>query len=647
MNVHRSARLGLARRLPLGVVSAAVALWLHWPCQAATPPNLLWIVCEDINPHLGCYGDAYARTPNLDRFAGRALRYAHCWSSAPVCAPARTTLISGVYPTSTGAEHMRSEVALPPGMRMYPQLLRARGYYCCNNSKEDYNLKKPGRVWDESSPRAHWRNRAPGQPFMAVFNLEVTHESRIRTRPHALQHDPAQARLPAYHPDTPEVRHDWAQYYDQITVMDGLFARRLQELQEAGLAEDTIVFFYGDNGSGMPRSKRWPYNSGLHVPLLVRIPEKFKPLAPKDYLPGGVTDRLVGFIDFAATLLSLADLQPPDWMQGQAFLGPHATPPPRYLHGFRGRMDERYDLVRSVRDQRYIYIRNYMPHLIYGQYIDYMFQTPTTRVWKRLYDEGKLRPPQTFFWESKPPEELYDLETDPDEVRNLAASPAHQTVLEELRQAQRQQVLKVRDVGFLAEAEQHARARGTTLFDLGHDPRKYPLENILAMADLASLLKPEAVPRLQDGLKDGDSAVRYWAALGLLMRGTPAVEAARGALRTALQDESPSVRITAARALGQFGPPADLAAALPVLQALASPVENSAYVSMQALNAIKALGPKAAPLLATLKRLPAKDPAAPARANSYVARLLEKLTGQPQPTEAQSQAPAAPQPLSP
>jgi len=597
------------------------------PGRPQTRPNILWITCEDINPHLGCYGDTYAVTPNLDRFAARAIRYTHCWSTAPVCAPARTTIITGVYPTCTGAEHMRSEVAMPSWMKMVPQFLRERGYYCTNNSKEDYNLTKPAGVWDDSSRKAHWQNRRPGQPFFAVFNIEVTHESRIRTRPHTLRHDPAKAPLPPYHPDTPEVRHDWAQYYDQITEMDALFAERLQELQEAGLMDDTIVFFFGDNGSGMPRSKRWPYNSGLNVPLMVYVPEQYHPLAPKDYTPGGATDRLVGFVDLAPTLLSIVGIQTPDWMQGRAFMGRHDTPPQPHLFGFRGRMDERYDMVRSVRSQRYIYVRNTMPHLIYGQYLEYMFQTPTTRVWRQLYDEGRLQPPQTAFWEPKPAAEHYDLDTDRSEVKNLVHSPEHQAVLKELRQALKEQILRTRDLGFLSEAEQHARSAGTTMYEMGHDSKRYSLEPILAMADTASLLKTDALPVLRQGLSDTDSAVRYWAAMGLLMRGTQAVEAAGGELLAALKDASPSVRIVAAQTLAQYGGKRDLNAALTVLKELVPPDRNGVYVAVQALNAVVALGRKAAPLMDTIRTMQTKDPSAVDRVNGYVARLVVDIAG--------------------
>lgn len=610
-----------------GILALLSAMLTSPPSTGASEerPNILWIVAEDINPHLSAYGDANAATPQLDRFAASAMRYANCWSSAPVCAPARTALITGVYPPSTGAEHMRSLVKMPDFMTMYPQSMRERGYYCVNNSKEDYNLEKPGKVWDESSRKAHYRNRKPGQPFLAVFNIETTHESQIRTRPHALKHNPAKMRLPAYHPDTPETRHDWAQYYDKITEMDAIAGKYLKELADAGLAGDTIVFFYGDNGGGMPRSKRWPYNSGLNVPLIIHVPENYKQLAPQDYRPGAASERLVGFVDFAPTLLSIAGVKPPPWMQGRAFMGEYPAAPNAFLHGFRGRMDERYDMVRSVRNQRFLYARNYMPHLIYGQHVAYQFETPSTRAWKKLYDEGKLQPPQTFFWEHKPSEELYDLLEDPDEVKNLIQSPKHQAILEELRAAQKEHALKIQDTGFLPEAELHRRAGGMTLYEFGHSSGKYPLEKIMAMAEMASGLKPGMLPELSKGLKDGDSGIRYWAAMGCLMRGSAAINELKSDLLAALGDESPSVRIAAASALGRHGSREELSAALTVLRELAPPIKNGIYVSLEALNAIDALGSKAAPLHAALGVMPRKDPNAEGRLDGNVDKLLEKI----------------------
>jgi uncharacterized sulfatase len=273
-------------------------------------------------------------------------------------------------------------------------------------------------------------------------------------------------------------------------------------------------------------------------------------------------------------------------------------------------MDERIDMIRAVRNERYVYIRNYMPHLIYGQHVAYMFITPTTRIWQELYDAGKLRPPQTYFWERKPPEDLYDLQSDPDEVKNLANSPEHRAILEQFRKANRQHALEIRDVGFLSEAEQHRRVGNSTMYELGHNPQKYALEKILAMAELASGLKPDALPQLKAGLKSDDSGVRYWAAMGILMRGAGAVGPAREELRAAVSDESPSVCVVAARALGQFGNDDDLKLALPALRELAPPDKNGEYVLIETLNAIDALGPKALPLLGFLRTMPHKEPAA-------------------------------------
>ncbi len=613
-------RFILAFGLGLPLVCCALA-----SAEGKARPNILWVTSEDNGPHLGAYGDTFADTPNLDRIAAKGMIYLNAWSTAPVCAPARTAIISGMYPPSTGSEHMRSMTRLPDGMKMYPQYLREAGYYCTNNVKEDYNLEKPGEVWNESSRKAHWRNRQPGQPFFAIFNFTTTHESQIRKRPHTPVHDPAKVRVPAYHPDTPEVRRDWAQYYDKMTEMDRQVGQKLKELEEAGLADDTILFYYGDHGPGMPRSKRWPYNSGLNVPLIVSIPQKFKHLAPKDYVPGGKSDRLVGFVDLGPTVISLAGIRPPAHMQGHAFMGKYEAPEQPYLFGFRGRMDERYDMVRAVRDKRYVYLRHYMPHKVYGQHVAYMFQTPTTQVWKRLYDQGKLTPEQSLFWQTKPAEELYDLANDPDEVNNLVDSPEHREVLNRLRKAQRDLALEIRDVGFLPEGEIHERSKGSTPYEMGHDERRYPMEKIMAAAELASSLKPEATPGLIRAFRDDDSAVRYWAAMGILMRGRDGVDAAKEALRKALADASAYVRVVAAEALGRYGSDQDAAKAVSVLLEAAPPDKNGVFVSVLALNALDELDDRARSAASVIKALPQKDPSAPRRTGGYVPRLIEKI----------------------
>ena len=598
----------------------------------ATLPNILWLTSEDHGPQMGPYGDDYATTPNVDALAARGLTYEMVWSNAPVCAPARTAIISGMYPPSTGSEHMRSYLPYPRGKKMYPELLSEAGYYCTNNQKEDYNLAAPNgnKGWHESSGDAHWRNRPAGKPFFAIFNSTSSHESQVRRRPYELKHDPEKAPVPAYHPDTPEVRLDWAQYYDVVSEADAAAGVHLAELEEAGLADDTIVFYYGDHGSGLPRGKRWPGNSGQHVPLVVYIPEKFEDLRPPDYQAGGRSDRLVGFVDLAPTLLSLAGVEPPEWMQGSAFLGRHPGAPPQYLYGFRGRMDERTDLVRSVTDGRYVYLRNYLPYLPAGQYLDYQFRTPTTRVWWEEFIAGRLTPEQSAFWLPRPPEELYDLQTDPDEVNNLADSPQHQEIKARLRKAQQEHARAIQDVGFLPEGEFFTRDPGVSPYDFARKEGVYPFERIFAMAELASMGGDESIDELENGLKDEDSAVRYWAALGLRMREEQGVASARGALRSALQDSSPYVRIAAADALATYGNDQDRRRALELLGAEADPSGEDGFASSAALFVIDGLAEKAAPLLPAIFSYKAEAIKLPHERYSIVPQaLLDSLQNSP------------------
>ena len=591
---------------------------------AADLPNILWLTSEDNGPHLGCYGDEYATTPNLDVLASKGMIYTRAISNAPVCAPARTTIISGMYPPSTGSEHMRSMTSLPAGYKMYPAYLRELGYYCTNKSKEDYNLRKEGEVWNESGGKGHWRNRPDKKkPFFAIFNYTVCHESQIRKRPHVQVHDPAKVRVPAYHPDHPDVRKDWAQYHDKLTEMDRQVGAQLKELEDAGLAEDTIVFYYGDHGSGMPRSKRWPFFSGLNVPLIVHVPEKWKHLASSDYKVGGSSDRRVGFVDLAPTLLSIAGKKPPAHMQGHAFMGKHEAPAQEYGYGFRGRMDERYDMVRSVVGKRYMYIRNYMPHKLYGQHVGYMFVTTTTQVWKRLYDEGKLNEAQSHFWKTKPAEELYDLEKDPDEVNNLAGSKKHQKILDQMRKAHREHVTKIRDVGFLPEGEIHSRSEGSTPYEMGHDGKKYPFEKIYAAADLASSMRNADLPKITELLEDPDSAVRYWGALGLLMQEKAGVKKGHAKLMEALNDKSLYVRVIAAEALGKYGSKEDVAKAVDTLGKTVDPIKNGCFPSMLAMNAIDHLDDKSKSLIPVIQSMPRAPENVDGRFKGYVGRLVD------------------------
>lgn len=602
-------------------------LWAQQTSQFSLKPNILWVTSEDNGPELGCYGDSFATTPNIDALAAKSMLYQNCWSNAPVCAPARTTIITGLFPTSLGGQHMRSQVSLPPVGRLYPQYFREMGYYCTNNSKEDYNVETPAVLWHDSSNKAHWRNRAPGQPFFAVFNSTISHESKLRTRPHRAIHDAAQVDVPPYHPDTPEVRQDWAQYYDRMTEMDAEIGRVLQQLRDDGLQESTIVFYYGDHGSGMPRGKRWLYQSGLHVPLIVHIPERFASLVEGQYEAGGTTERLVSFVDLVPTVLSLAGMRPPAHLHGQAFLGPYATEDPAYIYGFRDRMDERYDMSRAVRDQDFMYIRNFYPQRPQGAYLAYMFQTPTTQIWKQMFDDGQLNAAQSFFWQAKPWEELYDLQADPHQINNLAESTEHQETLQRLRGATRDWMFRIRDVGFMPEGEMLARAGTDAPYTLGHDAQRYPLESIYEVADLASRPSPDDLRQLLARQVDPDSAARFWVANGLLIRAQrqqqvePAVMAARGMAT----DPSPYVRCIANETIARFGSAADRRAAIPALLTMADPRETNTFVAMTAMNSLDWCAPSRDEVRNSLKGIPAKHPGLPNRYSSYIPNLVERI----------------------
>jgi arylsulfatase A-like enzyme len=301
----------------LSLIAGALC-WISSLGQADRP-NILWIVSEDNTTLLGCYGDKTATTPHIDNFAKQSVLYKNAFCTAPVCAPSRSTLITGMYPTTMGTENMRSTYPIPGFIKFFPRYLREAGYYTSNNAKKDYNTTDQVEAWDESGKQATYKNRKPGQPFFSVFNMEISHESSLHRYSDSLRHDPNKVKIPAYHPATAAMKHDWAQYYDKLEDMDKQLGVYLKELEDAGLAENTIVFYYADNGGVLPRSKRFMYESGLHVPLIIRFPKKYAHLAP--VVAGSKTDRVVTFVDFAPSVLSLAGIRIPDHLQGQAFVG--------------------------------------------------------------------------------------------------------------------------------------------------------------------------------------------------------------------------------------------------------------------------------------------------------------------------------------
>jgi N-sulfoglucosamine sulfohydrolase len=532
------------------------------PLLSFGKPNILWITAEDMSPVLGCYGDPDAITPNIDALAKQSVRYSHAFASAPVCSPSRSCLINGSYPPSLGTQQMRSGFPLPSHMKGFPALLRKDGYYSTNNVKTDYNSGNYEEIikssWNESSATAHWRKRKDkDKPFFSVFNLMTSHQSRSMVWPYErfqkeVQsklsteeiHDPDKISLPPYYSDTHIVRKTVARFYDCVTAMDKEVGSILKQLEEDGLADNTIVFFYSDHGSGMPRHKRALLDSGMHVPLMIRFPDKWKKYAPAK--SGETIDRLVAFVDFGPTVLSLVGTGIPNYMQGKPFLGPLNTESRKYIYGHRDRVDEARDLARSVRSKDFLYIRNYMSHLGYNQPTAWPDLGEIRHEFYRLADPKKMTAPQWHFaGPSRPIEELYDCRKDPNNLSNLANSNEQKKILQQLRKEHIKHVRKTRDLGYLPEYEAWQAFRGSSGWEVGKSG-KLDLESVRKAASHVGMAGEK---KLLANLQSQNELVRYWGAIGFCARKEKRSEKAKAALAKALKDPSPSVRIEAANAL--------------------------------------------------------------------------------------------------
>ena len=604
------------------------------PEAASDQPNILWITAEDMSPTIGAYGDEYATTPHLDAFAEESVRYTNAFAAAPICAPSRSTLITGMWATSTGTSQMRSAYPLPEEVNGFPTYLREAGYFTSNAVKTDYNTSDIDRLiedsWTAISPEAHWRDakRKEGQPFFSVFNQMLSHQSRTAVWPYeAFQehvqsslsateiHDPGKAPIPPYYPDTGTVRKTVARFYDCVTVMDQQVGRILSELEEDGLTEDTIVFFYSDHGSGMPRHKRLLHDSGMKVPLMIRFPEKYQHLAPAK--PGETLDRLVTFVDFPKTVLSLAGITQPDYMQGDVFLGGEAAEPDDYVYGFRDRVDEAFDCARSVRSKDYLYIRNYLPHLSWNQpsvFSDlaeirrditaYAAENAETLTVAQL---GYAGPRKAF-------EEFYDVSADPDNIVNLTLgelTPEQQTALDAHRTELKRKRLEILDVGILPES----------IMTGGTDHRP-DLESVWAAADLVGFGTREELIALT---KSGDDAVRFWGVIGLRYA-APNDEELLEQLYDLMDDISPDVRIEMAHWMAD----ASETHRADALKVLLTELENpNWWTALRACRSIELLGEKAKSLRLFMKKIYRQTRNSPGDENFFIAfsagAYLDKL----------------------
>ncbi|NJN25441.1 MAG: sulfatase [Cyclobacteriaceae bacterium] len=434
-------------------------------------PNILWLIAEDMGPELACYGNPLVQTPNMDQLAREGRRYTHVYTTAPVCSPSRSAFMTGMYQTSIGAHNHRSHRSdgyqLPEGVRVLTDHFRARGYFTGNiveltdnadekfyqgTGKTDWNFAYNGAPFDTK----HWSDLKNNQPFYAQINFSETHRGHDWNEAH-LHVDrpvnPDDVILPPYYPNHPEARADWAQYLNAIQALDKKIGFVLKKLETDGIDENTIVIFFGDNGRAMVRGKQWPYESGLHIPMIIRLPTSLE--KPIGFERGTVDDRLIASIDISATSLALAGIDPPLLMQGRVFLGEDATPPRTFIFGGRDRGDETVDRIRTVRDKQYRYIRNYYPERPFLQTNRYKeFSYPMIALMRELNAEGKLTPEQAYLLApTRPEEELYDLENDPYEINNLAANPTYSHQLAVLRAALDTWLAETNDQGSIAEPD--------------------------------------------------------------------------------------------------------------------------------------------------------------------------------------------------
>lgn len=613
-----SARLPLSRRAALGSLAGLAALSSRGLAAGSSDrPNILWLVSEDHNPVTGPTGDPLARTPALDRLAQAGVLFTHVYSTSPVCAPSRFGILTGIYPESCGpAHHMRANARLPREFRTYPELLRQAGYFCTNNEKTDYNCDvDPMAIWDRQSTSTTWRDAPAGQPFMSVINFMTTHESR-QFQAVAGATRPEEVRIPAYLPDTPEIRENFATYYNLIEQMDGEVGQRLAQLAEDGLADNTIVFHYSDNGGVLPRSKRYCYEDGLRCQLIVYAPPKWQHLLPAR--PGEVITDPVSLIDLAPTVLAIAQVPQPPQMVGTSLLARRDGTAPSLIFGSRNRMDERIDFVRTVTDGRYRYIRNYMPHRPWGQQQAFAWQATGYQSWERAHLAGELSAVQDRFFQPKPFEELYDLLQDPDEVSNLAGEPALQAVHEHLSRALDEHMLAINDNGFLPES-----MTGEGFFE-SRNRDVYPLEDLLVLAGKAAAGDPECIPALVEALASPVEVIRYWGATGLLILGSEALPT-RATLQAAFDGEpSPLVQIVMAEALVRLGESAAGVARLVDILDSEAPWQ----IKLPAINALTFIGRAAEPALPAARRMAESSVTFLRSAGKYLAL---QLTGEYRP----------------
>ncbi len=548
---------------------------------AAERPNVVWLISEDNSVHyMDMYDEHGTETPRIAELAQHGLVYDHAFSNAPVCSVARTTLITGCYGPRIGTQYHRKSVTvpMPEGLKMFPAYLRDAGYYTANNSKKDYNAIEGKGVWDESSNRATWRNRKEGQPFFYKQSFKATHESSLHFSAKVMANqktktDPETVFVAPYHPDTKTFRYTNARYRDQMQLVDQQIGAVVDKLKEDGLLEETFIFYFGDHGGVLPRGKGYAYESGLHVPLVVRVPEKWKHLVDADL--GSRQSGFVSFIDFGPTTLHLAGVTVPEQVDGRPFLGEgiHTAEVSKRktAFGYADRFDEKYDLVRTWRKGRFEYIRNYQPFNFDGLQNNYRYRMLAFQEWRELYHAGKLNDAQREFFEPRAAEALYDVEADPYEVRNLAGDPEYADILKEMRGELSSFVSELPDLSFFPES-QLAKAAFQNPVEFGKKRQKQ-IALMVKVADLSLLPFDEAKPDIERALNAKNPWLKYWGLIVCSSFGEEAKEFVPTAKTLASEATNRLVRIRAAEFLGLIGAAAPQETFLEVLKETDSGIE--------------------------------------------------------------------------
>lgn len=580
------------------------------------PPNIIWLVAEDISPSLGCYGDTLATTPNIDRLANSGVVYNKAYATAPICAPSRSCLVTGLYATSMGSQHLRCEITLPKLLQTLPEQLQKEGYFTSNRNKTDYNFD-PQNLWEHwSGSLAPWRNRKKDQPFFSFINVGPSHEGSVNRLDSYQRHtkdlpenqftDPNAITVPPYYPDTEATREVWAHYYDILKVLDGTVGQVLDSLEADGLFDETIIFFFGDHGFGMPRYKRWLYNTGLNVPLVIHVPKQYEAYAQVQQ--GTVNDNLISFVDFVPTVLNLSGASLPEYLEGRPFLGPQLPSPRRAIYGARDRADDMFEMSRAIVTDQYIYIKHFMPHLPYIQtgYI-YSDVKESFKALRQARKKGINDAEQEKMWNPKPREELYDLKADPKEINNLAYVTRYQTIKEDLKSKLFSWMIDHKDTGLLPEAEYMHRAGDSSAYEYARS-LSFKADQILAVADLVGSNK---INQLINHTEAEDSGIRFWATVGLCNLPTQSTNTLTR-LNQLLKDPSPSVQIQAAETICRFQENEE------AVQVLGKWVrDDRPWVALQAARSIQLIGENARPLIPILYQVLEKNLAPPGGKRKY------------------------------